>query len=91
MRDKATNQGIEMTDKQPEALRLACQLEAAYPHIHAGLAPAASAELRRLHAENEAMRSAIKKLHAAKGRYHTQIAACDLYDMCGLKNERPAK
>ena len=80
-----------MTDKQPEALRLACQLEAAYPHIYAGLAPASSAELRRLHTENEAMRSAIKKLHAAKGRYHTQIAACDLYDLCGLKNERPAK
>ena len=80
-----------MTDKQPEALRLADQLKKAYPHIHAGLAPAASAELRRLHAENEAMRSAIKNLHAAKGRYHTQIAACDLYDLCGLKNERPAK
>ena len=80
-----------MTDKQPEALRLADQLKAAYPNIHAGLAPAASAELRRLHAENEAMRSSIKKLHAAKGRYHTQIAACDLYDLCGLKNERPAK
>lgn len=31
------------------------------------------------------------KLHAAKGRYHTQIAACDLYDLLGLKNKRPTK
>lgn len=41
--------------------------------------------------EIEAMRSAVHKLHAAKGRYHTQIAACDLYDLLGLKNERPTK
>ena len=41
--------------------------------------------------EIEAMRSAVHKLHAAKGRYHTQIAACDLYDLCSLKNERPTK
>ena len=72
----------------------------------------AAAELRRLHAENEAMhdqclksvmvisvledeieamRKAVSKLHAAKGRYHTQLAACDLYDLLGLKNERPTK
>ena len=37
------------------------------------------------------LRSAVHKLHAAKGRYHTQIAACDLYDLLGLKNERPNK
>ena len=36
-------------------------------------------------------RSAVHKLHAAKGRYHTQLAACDLYDLCDLKNERPTK
>jgi len=41
--------------------------------------------------ENHALRSAITKLHAAKGRYHTQIAACDLFDVAGLKNERPVK
>lgn len=45
----------------------------------------------RLHAENEALRKAVSKLHAAKGRYHTQLAACDLYDLCNLKNERPTK
>ena len=33
----------------------------------------------------------VKKLYAAKGRYHTQLAACDLFDACGLKNERPVK
>lgn len=45
----------------------------------------------KLKAEHEAMRKAVIKLHAAKGRYHTQIAACDLYDLLGLKNERPIK
>ena len=37
------------------------------------------------------LRTAIKKLHAAKGRYHNQLAACDLFDLLGLKNERPTK
>ena len=43
------------------------------------------------HDDLMALRTAIKKLHAAKGRYHTQLAACDLYDLLGLKNERPTK
>ena len=37
------------------------------------------------------MRDAVKNLHAAKGRYHTQIACCDLFDLFDLKNERPKK
>ncbi len=45
----------------------------------------------KLKAEHEALRKAVIKLCAAKGRYHTQIAACDLYDLLGLKNERPTK
>lgn len=45
----------------------------------------------RLQAEHEALRKAVIKLHAAKGRHHTQIAACDLYDLCNLKNKRPTK
>lgn len=49
------------------------------------------AELIRLDAENTKLRDAVAKLHAAKGRYHTQLAACDLYDLCGLPNERPKK
>ena len=31
----------------------------------------------------------VKKVHKAKGRYHTQLAMCDLYDACGLPNVRP--
>jgi hypothetical protein len=31
----------------------------------------------------------IKRLHKAKGRYHTQLATCDLFDAVGLPNERP--
>lgn len=138
--------------KQPEALRLARELEGVYP-VNIQDQEAAAAELRRLHqvdvahgwwldktewvqesseasdlgqhradvmrqrierlhAENEvlhdqclksvmvisvledeieAMRKAVSKLHSAKGRYHTQLAACDLYDLLGLKNERPTK
>ena len=34
---------------------------------------------------------AVHKLHAAKGRYHTQIAAAELYELCGLPAERPKK
>ena len=102
-----------MTDakQQPEALRLARELEGVYP-VNIQDQEAAAAELRRLHAanldcmawyeaiksdydkleaEHEALRKAVVKLHAAKSRYHTQIAAFDLYDLCDLKNERTAK
>ena len=80
-------------NKQPDALHLAAQLDP----VHSVSTPLmdlhrnAAAELRRLHAEHEALRKAVIKLHATKGRHHTQIAACDLYDLLGLKNERPAK
>ena len=47
--------------------------------------------LNAVEQQRYALCDAIKKLHAAKGRYHTQIAACDLYDLCNLKNERPTK
>lgn len=90
--------------KQPEALRLASILEVDMLH-NCTVNGRAAAELRRLYAANvdctawyeairadyEALRKAVIKLHAAKGRYHTQIAACDLYDLLGLKNERPTK
>ena len=47
--------------------------------------------IRKLSAERVKVRAAINRLHAAKGRYHTQIAICDLFDLVGLKNERPTK
>ena len=37
------------------------------------------------------LESLVRKVHTAKGRYHTQIAMCDLYDSVGLINERPKK
>ena len=56
-------------------------------------------ELVELANENVALRARVLELenikrlvmrsHAAKGRYHTQIATCDLYDACGLANTRP--
>ena len=51
----------------------------------------AAAYIHRLNMERAKMRDAIKRLHAAKGRYHTQHALCDLFDLCGLQNERPTK
>ena len=47
--------------------------------------------IRTLLAKQSKLRDAVNRLHAAKGRYHTQIAACDLFDLFGLKNERPTK
>lgn len=94
---------MEMNDTKPKALRLADEVDEV-AEIYPDMAEV-SAELRRLHAANvdcmawyesikadyEAMRKAVVKLHAAKGRYHTQLAACDLYDLLGLKSERPTK
>lgn len=93
-----------MTTEQPEALRIADALQDG-TYLLSVERDATAAELRRLHAANldcmawyeaikadyEALRKAVVKLHAAKSRYHTQIAAFDLYDLCGLKNERPTK
>lgn len=36
-----------------------------------------------------ALRAAVAKMHAAKGRHHTQIATCDVYELCGLPFVRP--
>lgn len=48
-------------------------------------------ENKWLHSELIRLKNLGAKLHGAKGRYHTQIAACDLFDALGLKNERPTK
>lgn len=37
------------------------------------------------------LEAAVHQVHSAKGRYHTQLATCDLFDLCGLKSERPVK
>ena len=47
--------------------------------------------LRSMTVERTKVRDAVKRLYSAKGRYHTQIAACDLFDLFGFKNERPKK
>ena len=52
-------------------------------------------EQREIKAYGQACRAELVALvaavHKAKGRYHSQIAMCDLYDACGLPNTRPAK
>ena len=35
------------------------------------------------------LEAAIKKTHSAKGRYHSQLAMCELYDLMGLPNIKP--
>ena len=50
-----------MTDKQPEALRLADELEKA-PAVFGGTGMQAAAELRRLHKVNAELVEALKRL-----------------------------
>lgn len=33
----------------------------------------------------------VRAVHKAKGRYHSQLAMCDLFDAAGLPNTRPEK
>ena len=49
------------------------------------------AVMKELHDELQALKQSVKRVHEAKGRYHSQIAMCDLYDLCKLPNERPTK
>lgn len=46
-------------------------------------------EIMRLENALELLKDAVRKVHAAKGRYHSQQAMCDLYEAVGLPNVRP--
>ncbi len=37
------------------------------------------------------LETAISNLHKVRGRYNTQIAAAELFALCGLSTERPTK
>ena len=37
------------------------------------------------------LKNAVRKVHSAKGRHHTQLATCDLYDLLELPNVRPTQ
>ena len=41
--------------------------------------------------ESENQRTLVKKVHEAKGWYHSQIAMANLYEACGLPFVRPLK
>lgn len=71
---------VECEDYYAESGPLAAYLCAASPDVVIGL-------LDRI----DRLEVLITNLHAAKGRYHSQLAACDLFDAVGLKNERPVK
>lgn len=58
----------------------------------------AAAELRRLGSMNtkqaeqlKAITHLVTQLHQAKGRYHTQLALCALFDAFGLDNTKPER
>ena len=61
-----------MTDKQPEALRLADQLERM--SLSTPWDKKAAAELRRLHEVNAELVGSIANLINVKGRHNTEIA-----------------
>lgn len=90
-----------MTTK-PEWERLADMIE----HYNQGVGSqkiyedylCAAAELRRLGPENakqaeqlKAVTHLVRQLHQAKGRYHTQLATCALFDAFGLSNTKPER
>jgi hypothetical protein len=50
--------------------------------------PPSAHSRQRKHTMTE-LEKAVRKVHAAKGRYHTQLACCDLFDLLGLPNVRP--
>ena len=47
------------------------------------------AELARRTGERDALKSLVASVHKARGRYHSQLAMCALYDACGLPNVKP--
>ena len=85
-----------MTTK-PEWERLAEALEQG-TYLLSVERDATAAELRRLGSMNTKQAEQIKaithlvtQLHQAKGRYHTQLALCALFDAFGLSNTKPEK
>lgn len=62
-----------------------------YPKNARFIAAASPTSILELLDRQDRLEALITKLHAAKGRYHSQQAACDLFDAVGLKNERPVK
>ncbi len=48
-----------------------------------------SAEVEALQSRIRELCGLVRKVHAAKGRHHTQLAMCDLFDSVGLENVRP--
>lgn len=93
--------------KQPDTLKLAqeCEESAEVWANEIDTRVNAAAELRRLHdllgkanalarirqQRIKQIEAAVNSLHKVRGRYNTQIAAAELYALCGLSNERPSK
>jgi predicted nucleic acid-binding Zn-ribbon protein len=49
----------------------------------------ANAECDTMKARIRQLCDLVRKLHKAKGRHHTQLSVCDLFDAVGLQNKRP--
>jgi hypothetical protein len=80
-------------DNQMQAAAELRRLHAENENLRAQLGRTQSMDRIRLDRilELEGVIKAVHKLHAARGRYHTQLAACDLFELCGLPAERPKK
>jgi hypothetical protein len=93
--------------KQPDTLKLAqeCEESAEMWAHEIDTRVKAAAELRRLHdllgkanalarirhQRINQLETAVNNLNKVRGRYNTQIAAAELFALCGLPSERPAK
>lgn len=51
----------------------------------------AAALLRQQAEQLKAITHLVTQLHQAKGRYHTQLATCALFDAFGLPNVKPER
>ncbi|HTH11643.1 MAG TPA: hypothetical protein VMA55_18885 [Acidovorax sp.] len=51
--------------------------------------PRFTPDYAQLAIEHATLVAAVKKMHAAKGRYQSQQATCDLYELVGLPCVRP--
>lgn len=85
-----------MTEKQPKALLTEIKYSAnrlehwqATHAIDTNAITDAMHLLRRVGVRIAELDLVITATHKAKGRYHSQLAMCDLYDAVGLPNVRP--
>lgn len=79
-----------------EVIRMACsvwgeQAILTFAELERFAALVSVAELEAAQTRIRQLCDLVRRVHKAKGRYHTQLAICDLYEAVGLLFERPNK